>query len=110
MNHDVAEVNGPDPLMLPGSFLYEKEPGYKAKGYSFLSFFTSFLPILTTGDALLTVATGSISDVQAEREGLVATCVYAVLNVVDIKVNSEVSIHVCCRTSDIVIGHSYSVM
>ena len=30
MNHDVAEVNGSDPPMLPGSFLYEKEPGYKA--------------------------------------------------------------------------------
>ena len=77
-----------------------------------LSFFTSFLPILTAGDALLTVATGSISDVQAEREGLVATCVYAVLNVVDIKVNIEVSIHVCCpnSTSDVVIGHAYSVM
>ena len=32
MNHDVAEVNGSDPPMLPGSFLYEKEPGYKARG------------------------------------------------------------------------------
>ena len=32
MNHDVAEVNGSDPPMLPGSFLYEKEPGYEAKG------------------------------------------------------------------------------
>ena len=31
MNHDVAEVNGSDPLMLPGSFLYEKEPGYEAR-------------------------------------------------------------------------------
>ena len=30
MNHDVAEVNGSDPPMLPGSFLYEKEPGYEA--------------------------------------------------------------------------------
>ena len=30
MNHDVAEVNGCDPPMLPGSFLYEKEPGYEA--------------------------------------------------------------------------------
>ena len=33
MNHDVAEVNGSDPRMLPGSFLYEKEPGYEAKGF-----------------------------------------------------------------------------
>ena len=31
MNHDIAEVNGSDPPMLPGSFLYEKEPGYEAK-------------------------------------------------------------------------------
>ena len=31
MNHDVAEVNGFDPRMLPGSFLYEIEPGYKAR-------------------------------------------------------------------------------
>ena len=30
MNYDVVEVNGPDPRMLPGSFLYEKEPGYEA--------------------------------------------------------------------------------
>ena len=30
MNHDVAEVNGSDPPTLPGSFLYEKEPGYEA--------------------------------------------------------------------------------
>ena len=28
--HDVAEVNGSDPPMLPGSFLDEKEPGYEA--------------------------------------------------------------------------------
>ena len=27
---DVAEVNGFIPPMLPGSFLYEKEPGYEA--------------------------------------------------------------------------------
>ena len=30
MNHDVAKVNGSNPWMLPGSFLYEKEPGYEA--------------------------------------------------------------------------------
>ena len=30
MNNDVAEVNGSNPPMLPGSFLYEKEPGYEA--------------------------------------------------------------------------------
>ena len=29
---DVAEVNGFIPPMLPGSFLYEKEPGYEARG------------------------------------------------------------------------------
>ena len=29
MNHDVAEVNGFNPLMLPGSFLYEKENRHK---------------------------------------------------------------------------------
>ena len=31
MNHDIAEVNYTDPPMLPGSFLYEKEPGYEAR-------------------------------------------------------------------------------
>ena len=30
MNDDTAEVN--DPRMLSGSFLYEKEPGYEARG------------------------------------------------------------------------------
>jgi len=30
MNHDVVEANSSDPQMLPGSFLYEKEPGYEA--------------------------------------------------------------------------------
>ena len=34
MNRDVAEVNGSDPPMLPGSFLYEKEPGYEARLFS----------------------------------------------------------------------------
>ena len=29
-NHDVAEVNGSKPQMLPGSF-YEKKPGHEAK-------------------------------------------------------------------------------
>ena len=29
-NHDVADVNGSDSWMLPGSFLYEKEPGCEA--------------------------------------------------------------------------------
>ena len=31
MNRDVAEVNGSNPPMLPGSFLYEKETGYEAR-------------------------------------------------------------------------------
>ena len=31
MNDDVAEVNGSDPPVLPGSFLHEKEPGYEAR-------------------------------------------------------------------------------
>ena len=31
MNHDVTEVNGSNPPMLPGSFFYEKECGYKAR-------------------------------------------------------------------------------
>lgn len=67
------------------------------------SFLQSFLPLFATGDALLTVATGFISDAQAEREGLVPTCVYAILNVVEIKVKDEVLIHACCpnSTSDI---------
>ena len=34
MNHDVAEVNGSDPPMFPGSFLYEKEPGYQTTVWS----------------------------------------------------------------------------
>ena len=31
MNDDVVEVNGFNRRMLPGSFLYEKEPGYEAR-------------------------------------------------------------------------------
>ena len=30
MSRNVAEVHVSDPPMLPGSFLYEKEPGYEA--------------------------------------------------------------------------------
>ena len=30
MNHDLAKINGFDPRMIPGSFLYKKEPGYEA--------------------------------------------------------------------------------
>ena len=30
MNHDIVEVNNSGSPMLPGSFLYEKEPGYEA--------------------------------------------------------------------------------
>lgn len=39
------------------------------------------------GNALLTVATGALSEAQAERAGLVATHAYAVLNVVEVKVH-----------------------
>ena len=39
MNHDVAEVNGSDPPMLPGSFLYEKEPGYEASAVQRMAFY-----------------------------------------------------------------------
>lgn len=75
-------------------------------------FLPSFLPLFATGDALLTVATGFISDAQAEREGLVPTCVYAILNVVEIKVKDEVLIHACCpnSTSDIMTLRSLIIM
>ena len=33
INHDVVEVNSSDSPILPGSFLYEKEPGYEALFY-----------------------------------------------------------------------------
>lgn len=39
-----------------------------------------------TGDALITVATGSLSSTQAERTGLVSTHAYAVLDVKQVKV------------------------
>ncbi len=41
----------------------------------------------STGDALLTVATGELSEAQADRAGLVATHAYAILNVVQYKVS-----------------------
>ena len=51
MNHDVAEVNGSDPPMLPGSFLYEKEPGYEAR--EDLDSRPSHRPILNEASKLL---------------------------------------------------------
>ena len=44
--------------------------------------------LMTSGNALLTVATGELSDAEADRAGLVTTHAYAVLNVVQIKVSS----------------------
>ena len=38
------------------------------------------------GNALITVATGPLSDAEAERIGLVSTHAYAVLSVVEVKV------------------------
>ena len=49
------------------------------------------------GDALLTVATGPLSDREAERAGLVPTHAYAVLNVIEIKVRSNCN--VCSNTN-----------
>jgi hypothetical protein len=42
--------------------------------------------IQSTGNALLTVATGQLSEVESDRAGLVTTHAYAVLNLVEIKV------------------------
>lgn len=41
---------------------------------------------LIVGNALLTVATGKLSEGESERAGLVTTHAYAVLNLADIKV------------------------
>ena len=86
-------------------------PPIPSLAVSLSPFLPSFLPLFATGDALLTVATGFISDAQAEREGLVPTCVYAILNVVEIKVKDEVLIHACCpnSTSDIMTLRSLIV-
>lgn len=43
---------------------------------------------LSAGRCLVTVATGELSDAQAERTGLVSTHAYAVLNMVEIDVSS----------------------
>ena len=49
---------------------------------------SSLCPVcLLLGMALVTVATGPMSESQAERAGLVQTHAYAVLNVVHIKVS-----------------------
>ena len=40
----------------------------------------------STGNALLTVATGKLSEVESDRAGLVTTHAYAVLSLVEIKV------------------------
>ena len=55
------------------------------------------------GDALLTVATGPLSDREAERAGLVPTHAYAVLNVIEIKVRGNCN--VCSNTNLKVKGH-----
>ena len=55
--------------------------------------FFSLPPSFPTGDALLTVATGPLSDKEAERAGLVPTHAYAVLNVVEIKVRGNRNLH-----------------
>ena len=49
MNHDIAKMNGSDSPMLPGSFLYEKEPGYEAIGFMP----SVFTPTLSSSLALL---------------------------------------------------------
>lgn len=43
---------------------------------------------IVIGNALLTVATGELSDADADRAGLVPTHAYAVLSVVEYKVSS----------------------
>ena len=46
------------------------------------------LPFINSaGNALLTIATGELSEVQAERTGLVPTHAYAILNVLEVKVS-----------------------
>lgn len=55
------------------------------------------------GDLLVTVATGSMSDAQAERSGLVGAHAYALLNIVEIKVRSIfdlVSFHLSFTSSN----------
>lgn len=42
--------------------------------------------ICSPGNALLTVATGKLSEAESDRAGLVTTHAYAVLNLVEIKV------------------------
>ncbi len=48
--------------------------------------------LFSIGNALLTVATGELSEAQAERAGLVATHAYAILNVVQYKVSLLLSL------------------
>ena len=43
---------------------------------------------LISGDALITVATGRLTEDEVERTGLVPTHAYAVLNVVEIQVGT----------------------
>ncbi len=43
-----------------------------------------------SGNALMTVATGDLSEAQADRAGLVPTHAYAVLNVVHVQVRFTV--------------------
>jgi calpain-7 len=52
------------------------------------AFFNTLLQRLHRGDVLATVATGLLSESDAERAGLVPTHAYAVLDVKEIKVNS----------------------
>ena len=55
----------------------------------------SISKFLSVGMALITVATGPMSEAQAERAGLVQTHAYAVLNVVHIKVRTVAFLTSC---------------
>lgn len=51
------------------------------------SIFQMLLTRLSSGHVLLTVATGEISDAEANRSGLVSTHAYAVLDIKEIDVS-----------------------
>ncbi len=57
--------------------------------------------IQSTGNALLTVATGKLSEADSDRAGLVTTHAYAVLNLVEIKV---LTVHVHIAYCFITLG------
>lgn len=66
---------------IPERMAIKNDPTFNSDGL-----FEKLLTRMAKGDVLVTVATGELSDAEAERSGLVPTHAYAVLDIKKIKV------------------------